>query len=175
MKRVGKGKDWARTVVERMKQAVGAKSQTELAKILGIAQGSLASSLKEGRIPDNWVVNVCLISNTTPAYLLKGEPKPGQIAAAIEPGDPAVRARLLDVRHKATIRNAQLRLIVAWMDETYGDDDEQAILLLDDMRRHYPSFERYFQRWAEKKQPGGGGQDTRISCPDQDEKKVEGC
>jgi transcriptional regulator with XRE-family HTH domain len=167
-----------KSFTDRLKSAVNGRDIAPVAKKCGVSEGSFRAYLAGRSKPGlEIIIKIAHGLGVSVGWLAagEGEPEQGRVAAAIEPGDPAVRARLLDVRHKATIRNAQLRLIVAWMDETYGDDDEQAILLLDDMRRHYPSFERYFQRWAEKKQPGGGGQDTRISCPDQDEKKVEGC
>lgn len=66
-------------VFERLKMAVGSKTDAGLAKALGISQASVAASKKKKQIPPAWVINISNEFNVSADWLIYGEAEGGAI------------------------------------------------------------------------------------------------
>ena len=60
-------------IFERIKLALKAKTQNDVAEALGISQGGVGGALKEDKIPATWYVTLCFKHNINPKWLLTGE------------------------------------------------------------------------------------------------------
>lgn len=86
-------------ILERLKQAVGAKSKTDLAKSLGLAQQSVFNAQAKGKIPDGWIRKVAKTYNVSADWLFFGEGHMYRGEAAKSDSTPELISRdvLLDV------------------------------------------------------------------------------
>lgn len=67
----------------------------------------------------------------------------GEIAATFQPGNQESARKLIDNNQRATVKNFMLRKIVAWMDESFDGQEEQALMFYEDIVRRYPSFSKF--------------------------------
>jgi hypothetical protein len=75
----------------RLKQAVGAKTDTDLAKALDIKQSSVGSAIERKAIPARWVIEISDKYNVCSDWLLYGEgPKYRRERGAAGPEPPGV-------------------------------------------------------------------------------------
>ncbi|VVS92734.1 LexA family transcriptional regulator [Desulfoluna spongiiphila] len=62
--------------IERIKAATGAKTQTELAELLGVPHQSISIAKKKGKVPDKWLINLCVSHKLNPLWVQDGiDPK----------------------------------------------------------------------------------------------------
>lgn len=59
-------------ILERMMKATGARTQLDLAEILGIRPGTISDAKRRGSIPSDWLVKLCRTHNLNPVYLIDG-------------------------------------------------------------------------------------------------------
>lgn len=62
-----------RKILDRLRKGVGAKSKTDLARALGIAQQSVFNAQAKGKIPDGWVRKAAESYNLSTDWLYFGE------------------------------------------------------------------------------------------------------
>ena len=65
-----------RSIMKRIHEATGTKTQVELADVLGIRQSSISDAKRRGRIPDNWLMELFRQFNLNPHWIVDGvEPR----------------------------------------------------------------------------------------------------
>ena len=108
--------------------------------------------------PDT-LVQIAAIGGVTIDWLITGQEtlkKQAEIAATVEPGTEEKKARLRVARE----RNILLRKVVEWMDETFTNNDEQALFFYEDLKERYPSFAEF----VDKNRPGREKRETAASA-----------
>lgn len=58
--------------LERIKKATGVRTQTELAKLLGIRQATVSEAKKRGSIPAEWILKLYRTRGLNPVWLVDG-------------------------------------------------------------------------------------------------------
>lgn len=62
----------ANAILDRMRQGTNTKSDTELAKSLGVSQQSISSARSKGKVPDAWVRVIAALHNLSANWVLFG-------------------------------------------------------------------------------------------------------
>ena len=60
-------------ILGRLKYATGTKSDTSLAKVLGVGQSSISSAKERQKLPPSWLVNASASYNISVDWLISGE------------------------------------------------------------------------------------------------------
>ena len=66
-------REQAEARLARVFEAVGCRTQVELASFFDIRQSSIADAKRRGRIPSDWLVKLLLRKSIHPAWILTGE------------------------------------------------------------------------------------------------------
>ncbi|WP_321402628.1 helix-turn-helix domain-containing protein [Maridesulfovibrio sp.] len=74
------------TFLERLKLATNAKSDSELARFMGLRQSAMSSAKSRGQIPASWLVNIAINCNISADWLLTGD-------GAMHRGEALLRSR----------------------------------------------------------------------------------
>ena len=137
---------------KRLKEALvnSGASQVQFAKIIGKSESTVSGYLN-GSITIPAIVlfyAASLPPKTSVDWLISG--KEGQsgnnVAGTIEPGNDQAKVRLIEAGQKATARNIHLRQIIEWMDDAFGQNEEQALFFYEDLKERYPSFFEFMER-----------------------------
>lgn len=59
----------AALVIERMKRALGLKTQSALAEVLGVRRAAVSDAKRQGRIPSEWLLKLCRSHGLNPYWL----------------------------------------------------------------------------------------------------------
>lgn len=63
-------------IMKRIKDETGAKTQTEIAEVLGVRQATVSDAKRRGSVPAEWLLKLCRSHNLNPMWLVEGfEPK----------------------------------------------------------------------------------------------------
>lgn len=93
----------------RLKMAADVHTDTGLAKVLGIRQGSIANAKARGSVPHKWFVQISLACGVEMDWLLKGEgpmrrtappQQPNTPPVSLNPGEPAAAIAQTDIKFK---------------------------------------------------------------------------
>lgn len=76
--------DQFRSIMSRIHEATGTRTQVELADILGIRQSSISDAKRRGSIPDSWLMELFRQFNINPHWIIEGM-EPRQVPLAYEP------------------------------------------------------------------------------------------
>lgn len=71
--------------MERIRQATGTRTQSELADFLGIRQSSVSDAKRRCKIPSDWLVTIMRVKNVHPEWILTGN-GPRYVLAPTPPG-----------------------------------------------------------------------------------------
>lgn len=142
----------ASAIIYRIKVAYSFTTDKELGDHLGVKSQSITNARK--KVPFDWVVRCYSETGTSFDTILTGEEKtgvvaepcPGEISATIGPGNNETRAKLIEAGQRATARNVHLRQIVEWMDQVFGQNEEQALFFYEDIKERYSSFFDFMER-----------------------------
>lgn len=72
------------TALERVFEAAGCRTQSQLADLLGIRQSSISDAKKRGAVPAEWLVKLLRLKKVNPEWILTG-----QGARFLHPADAA--------------------------------------------------------------------------------------
>lgn len=62
----------AADIIERMVNAIGGRTQADLAKVLEVSAASISAARKKGKIPPEWIVKLAISKNISPAWVKNG-------------------------------------------------------------------------------------------------------
>ena len=88
--------------MRRVFAVTGARTQVELAALLGLKQSTIANSKKRRNVPDRWLIQLLCRFNVNPAWVLTGKGQRYLIAAKDSQGREAMEI----------VRNLPTRVIV---------------------------------------------------------------
>lgn len=138
----------AGAIIDRIKKAYSITSDKELGDKLGVSSQSVTNARK--KVPFDWVVRCYADTGISFDTILIGEERvgeqPGEVSATIGPGSSESRVKLIEAGKKATARNVHLRQIIEWMDEVFGQNEEQALFFYEDIKERYSSFFDFMKR-----------------------------
>lgn len=78
-------------IIDRLKQVANVKSDTELARTLGLKQSSVSTAKSNGIIPPSWIVNATTLFDISSDWLIYGDEKhPGKAPKKEQPAPASV-------------------------------------------------------------------------------------
>lgn len=70
IERVGcPGEGSAARIIERMKTALGLKTQSALAEVLGVRRAAVSDAKRQGRVPSEWLLKLCRSHGLNPYWI----------------------------------------------------------------------------------------------------------
>jgi transcriptional regulator with XRE-family HTH domain len=128
--------------------------------VSGYETGSINPSL-------DILAQIVKLGETTFEELVTGKATPlkvAEITATVQPGNAEAAKRLVDNGKRATVKNYMLRKIVAWMDETFDGQEEQALMFYEDIVRRYQSFSKFVSPELSAREQDGEKRDAAKSA-----------
>ena len=115
----------ARAIVDRMRAELGAKSDAEMARVLGVSAGTPAAWVRRGSVPQRYLAEVSARTNATVDWLLTGEGEAKRKDAVIrlylmpELLEIAIHAAEVAKSSIDHLKNVSVSQLAALIDEEY--------------------------------------------------------
>jgi len=68
-----RGASSANGIIERMKSALGLKTQSALAEVLGVRRAAVSDAKRQGRVPSEWLLKLCRSHGLNPYWIETGK------------------------------------------------------------------------------------------------------
>lgn len=101
------------TPLDRVYEAAGCRTQTELAKFLGMRQSSISDAKKRGKIPSDWLLTLWRKTGINPDWILTGHgPKGlGPIECGETTAPPAVYIREIRPPEECSVEELMIEIV----------------------------------------------------------------
>lgn len=111
-------RDQSEQAIRRIMQCLGARTQVELAEKMGFRQASISYAIRQGTIPDSWLLRLALIYHLNPTWIAHGTGSKFLVPQDMPPESPD---------YETIVKNAPVPVLLRALAHRLGRADIQIV------------------------------------------------